>query len=535
MGLLDLFSNFGRKGSRDIKQKNERKNALTKDKINLTSLQIVVCGGGNGAQTMAAMAGTVTDHVSLYFSPKYKSRADELQNQIIKNDNKLIVHTISAPNPTVKGNIKTVTTDPSAVIPDADVIIISLPGDKHEAVINEIAPYLESQIVCFLPGTSALDLKMIRTALGEKSESVFASGLTYAATKTLPWSTRQHVLGEMHVRGTKGKVEVTVFPSNSHTRSIVLDILDVLHSHPCATTGYAMSEHWLEATYIPYNYCGNPILHSGFMYGMWKDWNGEEYDTPPKFYHGATQEVIDILEGLWNDLKTIQEDLSRALGMVEPPNRLQHLRSMMYGKYEDSITDPRTLLSTFKTNEAYTYTVHPMKKLENGKFVPNFYTRQLTEDIPFGLVPMKGTGDILGTKTPTLDAVLLWAQEKIGKSYMVDGGLTGPDVADSGAPQRFGVTDARDLLLYVPAGVIITNLEAMANATMVSMGAHSDPNMAAISFLSAAVASGKMDKSIAASISGRLSFRGKDNERTMKEFNKALVKTISEKYKDEAM
>ena len=36
---------------------------------------------------------------------------------------------------------------------------------------------------------------------------------------------------------------------------------------------------------------------------------------------------------------------------------------------------------------------------------------------------------------PNFHRVLLWGQEKIGKSYLVDGRLVGPDVADSGAPQ----------------------------------------------------------------------------------------------------
>lgn len=234
----------------------------------LKDLKVVCVGGGNGSLTMAGLAGTVSKNVSIYYSPKYEKRAEELRAAIKANDGKLIVHTKDAPNPTIQGRIATVSTDAS-VVKNADIIIISLPGDKHERVIKEIAPYLQSQVICFLPGTSALDLRMIRDALGPRCESVFESGLTYAATKTLPWSTRTHASGEMHIRGVKGKVEVTLFPSTSMTRFLVTGILDCLHSHPCATTSFVIQEHWLEATYIPYNYCGNPILHTGFMYSTW--------------------------------------------------------------------------------------------------------------------------------------------------------------------------------------------------------------------------------------------------------------------------
>ena len=234
----------------------------------LKDLKVVCAGGGNGSLTMAGLAGTVSKNVSIYYSPKYEKRAEELRAAIKANDGKLIVHTKDAPNPTIQGRIATVSTDAS-VVQNADIIIISLPGDKHERVIKEIAPYLQSQVICFLPGTSALDLRMIRDALGPRCESVFASGLTYVAAKTLPWSTRTHAPGEMHIRGVKGKVEVTLFPSTSMTRFLVTGILDCLHSHPCATTSFLIQEHWLEATYIPYNYCGNPILHTGFMYSTW--------------------------------------------------------------------------------------------------------------------------------------------------------------------------------------------------------------------------------------------------------------------------
>ena len=234
----------------------------------LKDLKVVCVGGGNGSLTLAGLAGTVSKNVSIYYSPKYERRAAELRDVLRNNGGKLIVHTKDAPNPTIQGEIEKVSTDAS-IVKDADIIIISLPGDKHELVIKEIAPYLQSQVICFLPGTSALDLKMIRDMLGARCESVFASGLTYAATKTLPWSTRTHAPGEMHIRGVKGKVEVTLFPSTSMTRFLVTGILDCLHSHPAATTNFVVQEHWLEATYIPYNYCGNPILHTGFMYSTW--------------------------------------------------------------------------------------------------------------------------------------------------------------------------------------------------------------------------------------------------------------------------
>jgi len=44
------------------------------------------------------------------------------------------------------------------------------------------------------------------------------------------------------------------------------------------------------------------------------------------------------------------------------------------------------------------------------------------------------------------DEVLTWCQEQIGHSYLVDGKIQGKDVAHSGCPQRWGITDPSGLL-----------------------------------------------------------------------------------------
>ena len=39
----------------------------------------------------------------------------------------------------------------------------------------------------------------------------------------------------------------------------------------------------------------------------------------------------------------------------------------------------------------------------SGKLVPNFQARYLVEDIPYGLVAIRGVGELLGVPTPTID------------------------------------------------------------------------------------------------------------------------------------
>ena len=48
---------------------------------------------------------------------------------------------------------------------------------------------------------------------------------------------------------------------------------------------------------------------------------------------------------------------------------------------------------------------HPMKATKDGTFVPNFSDRYLTEDLPYGIVVLKGIALVVGVETPTMDKV----------------------------------------------------------------------------------------------------------------------------------
>jgi len=86
-----------------------------------------------------------------------------------------------------------------------------------------------------------------------------------------------------------------------------------------------------------------------------------------------------------------------------------------------------------------------LKQCEGG-WEPDFKNRYFTEDIPLGLCIYKGIADIVGFDTPVLDMIVYWAQAHMGKEYIVDGKLTGKDVGETNAPQRFNVTTL-DMLL----------------------------------------------------------------------------------------
>ena len=115
-------------------------------------------------------------------------------------------------------------------------------------------------------------------------------------------------------------------------------------------------------------------------------------------------------------------------------------------RYSHDISDKSTLYKAIQTNAAFQGIKHPVKTTEDGKFVPDFTHRYMTEDVPYGLVVIRGIAEIVGVQTRNIDKVLKWCQEKIGKEYLVNSKLQGKDVASSRAPQRYGFTSLESIL-----------------------------------------------------------------------------------------
>ena len=125
---------------------------------------------------------------------------------------------------------------------------------------------------------------------------------------------------------------------------------------------------------------------------------------------------------------------------------MEHIYNWYMRCYPQDISDKTKLYTAIQTNAAYQGLKHPVKKTEDGKFLPDFSHRYMTEDIPFGLVVIRGIAEIMGIETPNIDKVLTWSQQQMGKEYLVDKKLQGKDISTSRAPQSYGFTTIESIL-----------------------------------------------------------------------------------------
>jgi hypothetical protein len=252
--------------------------------------------------------------------------------------------------------------------------------------------------------------------------------------QTLPWACRIRQYGqEVAVLGTKQEVDMATSPAE-RADEIATWLSGCLNVPMCPISSF-----------LSLNLAGTgQLIHPGVMYGLFHGWDGQLYDSAPLFYHAVDEQTADVLQRLSDEVQALRVALENRFPGLDL-SAVRPIYEWLIRSYDDAIADPSSLQSCFKTNRGYAGLYAPMRPAGEG-LVPDFESRYLTEDVPYGLVVMRGIADLAQVPTPMMDEVIVWAQERIGKEYLVDGKLKGRDIVDSRTPQRYGMITLDDLV-----------------------------------------------------------------------------------------
>jgi hypothetical protein len=311
------------------------------------------------------------------------------------------------------------------VIPDADLVLISVPAFAHRAVLERIRPYLkETAAVGCLPTRGGFEFEASRSLCSESAPS----RRSFFGLQTFPWSARVRTPGRL-VHFGAAKTEVLLAATGGDAATMATELTEMLGVQIVATAGF------LALT------LGNPgqFIHPGLMYGHFRSWQGNPYDarTVPRFYADATDEMGDVVEQLSQEAIAVAQAFpsysDHPLGLEGVTGVHDWLRST----YAHVTANTATVGSCFRTGPIQAR-LAPMNEVAPGKFMPDFTYRYLSEDVPFGLVVTRGFGSIASVPTPTIDAVIEWAQTVTHKEYLRDGLLYGVDASHLPIPQNYG-------------------------------------------------------------------------------------------------
>ncbi len=393
------------------------------------SLRVLVCGTGAASHVLVGLISAKPGvEVSVFTRNHEKARkwAD------VQRHHRL---TTAMGSGEIMAGSFTVSSDPAQAARGCDIVILSLPAYVHYDYLTALAPHLERGcVIVGLPGQCGFEFE-VQQCMGDRLREFTLLDFT-----SLPWVCRLERFGRLvRVAGIKETVAGAI-----RTGSVASRI-----SNPVPTLQYLLGEpaklvvsgHMLGVTLGSIN----ATVHPPIMYSRWSGWDGATLDHEPLFYQSIDKRAAWLISEIGQEIIAIAQQVMTELPDVD--------LSAVIPKYEwyvktygPGIADKSNLMAAIRTNSSYDGIRHPMIKLRSGELVPDFHHRFLAEDVPFGLVVSRGISEIVDVPTPTIDMVVRWSQNRLGKSYLTQRGLTGADLAMTRCPQRYGFVTLHDLL-----------------------------------------------------------------------------------------
>lgn len=308
-------------------------------------MKICVCGGGNlGHVITGYLAAKGTDHVTLL------TRQPERWSHIL--------HIHTPEGKTLEGHVSQISADAALLVPQADIVLLCLPGFAIADTLNTIRPYLQpSTAVGSVVSSTGFFFEAIRALPEENALFGF---------QRVPFIARIEDYGHSaHLLGYKPSLSMAVETRKS---SLSKEELGKSLARLLDTPVQLLDSHY-EVSLSN----SNPLLHTSRLYSLWKDWKpGITYARVPLFYEEWTEEAAQLYINMDLELQALLDVLPVRKGAI--PTVLDYYES----------TDAASLARKLCSIEAFKGIASPMKEVGNG-YVPDFHSRYFTEDFPYGL------------------------------------------------------------------------------------------------------------------------------------------------------
>lgn len=280
------------------------------------------------------------------------------------------------------GELSLISSSAETVIPPADIVLLCVPGYLIESTLLKIRPYLrDDTIVGSIVGS---------TGFFFAAHKILAPVNTLFAFQRVPFIARQREYGAVgDLLGYKSSLNVAV--ENSRDPEKLAYRLSQLFMTPVN-----LLDNYYEASLTN----SNPILHTGRLYSMWKDYDGTVFPEQGRFYAEWTDEASEILLKMDSEFMELLDTLNIRRGVI--PSLLEY--------YESS--DARSLTEKIRSIIAFKPILSPMIRVEGG-WIPDFSSRYFTEDFPFGLKIIKDLAEENRVTTSVIDKVYRWGMSKV--------------------------------------------------------------------------------------------------------------------------
>lgn len=331
-------------------------------------MKICICGGGNLGHVCAGFLANRGHQVSI-LTTKPERWGSELK--------------IVAPDQTFTGKLTLVTSRPEEAIPQAEMILICLPGFAIRKELVSIKPYL--------PKDCVVGSVVSSTGFFFEAFEVLPSNIPLFGFQRVPFISRIIEYGkEAELKGYKETLHVAI--EHATDKESIRYQLEKLFEKPVS-----IAENFYEVSLSN----SNPLLHPARLYTMWKDWQpGMVYPRNPQFYAEWTIEASALLIQMDDEFQYLLKELGLKPGSI--PTILDYYES----------TDEVSLTQKLHDIKAFQGILSPMKEIEGG-FIPDFSSRYFAEDFPFGMRFIVETAHKQKVEILTIEKVYQWGLSKI--------------------------------------------------------------------------------------------------------------------------
>lgn len=329
-------------------------------------MNICICGGGNLGHVVSGYLGA-KPNVNVGILTRHPDRwARQLEIKLPDSSS-------------VKGDLAIVTKETQDIIPQADIVLLCLPGMYIRSEIEEIKPYLKP--------TTIVGSIVSSTGFFFQTHELMPNQPTFGFQR-VPFIARTEEYGhKAHLLGFKSSLNVVI--ENYADVEKLRSTLEHLFDTPVKL---------LDSFYEVCLSNSNPLLHTSRLYTMWKDWHeGIYYPKQSLFYEDWTVEAAQ----LYIDMDKEFQHLLRVLGMKEDaiPPVLEYYESH----------DTESLCNKIRSIAAFKGIKSPMIETSQG-WKPDIHSRYFTEDFGYGLKFIYQLGKKSRINMPRIDIVYDWGK-----------------------------------------------------------------------------------------------------------------------------
>ncbi|MGI6084178.1 MAG: NAD/NADP octopine/nopaline dehydrogenase family protein [Acetivibrionales bacterium] len=317
------------------------------------------------------------------------------------------------------GKLDIVSNNPADVIPDADIIISTVPSHAFFDILNRIEVFIkEGAWVGIMPGSGGCEFYLKK--LIERNCIIFGFQRVHGIARIKTYGKSVYNLGK------KNELYIASIPSEMS--SIVANVIESFIRIKCTPL-----TNYLAVTLTP----SNPILHTSRLFSLFGN-KPKDYiwENELEFYcdwTDADSQVLfacdDELQKFCNAIKDI--DLSAVKSLKD------HYESYSI----------KEMTGKIKSIPAFRGIKAPMVSKKHG-FAPDYGSRYFIEDFPYGLCIIKSFCYISKIDTPMIDQILGWFENLYDLEYFINSEFIGKDLAKLPIPQNHGIYSIEDIIRY---------------------------------------------------------------------------------------